>query len=414
MDKLFNSHWFVKIISFFIALMLFAMVNMDDLTSQPGILPSLSDRTSTLEEVEVTVVYDEENYAIVDQTEHVQVKLSGSQSAVAFFQLMRPTFEVFVDVTERQEGVHTLSIQHRGFPGDLSVSIVPQFARVELQEKQTVSIPVDVELVNADAVKEGYSVGTPMVSPVNVTVTAAREVAAEVADAKAYVDVEDADKMLEEAVPVKLYDSSGNELHLDVEPGIVDVRVPITSPNKSVPIKISREGELTEGVSIESINVSPKEVLIYGPFDVLESINVLEGLTIDLDDITEDQTFTMEVPVPPGVQALEPEMVEVEVNIAEEESRQWSDVSIELIGAPEEIDIDFADDEEETLSIIAHGAEANLDQFSVDDIQVYADVSNLSEGEHSVPIQINGPQNIRFSVSKTNVEVIVSGQAESE
>ncbi|WP_368505937.1 YbbR-like domain-containing protein [Alkalihalophilus sp. As8PL] len=414
MDKLFNSHWFVKIISFFIALMLFAMVNMDDLTSQPGILPSLSDRTSTLEEVEVTVVYDEENYAIVDQTEHVQVKLSGSQSAVAFFQLMRPNFEVFVDVTERQEGVHTLSIQHRGFPGDLSVSIVPQFARVELQEKQTVSIPVDVELVNADAVKEGYSVGTPMVSPVNVTVTAAREVAAEVADAKAYVDVEDADKMLEEAVPVKLYDSSGNELHLDVEPGIVDVRVPITSPNKSVPIKISREGELTEGVSIESINVSPKEVLIYGPFDVLESFNVLEGLTIDLDNITEDQTFTMEVPVPPGVQALEPEMVEVEVNIAEEESRQWSDVSIELIGAPGETDIDFADDEEETLSIIAHGAEANLDQFSVDDIQVYADVSNLSEGEHSVPIQINGPQNIRFSVSKTNVEVIVSGQAESE
>jgi YbbR domain-containing protein len=414
MDKLFNSHWFVKIISFFIALMLFAMVNMDDLTSQPGILPSLSDRTSTLEEVEVTVVYDEENYAIVDQTEHVQVKLSGSQSAVAFFQLMRPTFEVFVDVTERQEGVHTLSIQHRGFPGDLSVSIVPQFARVELQEKQTVSIPVDVELVNAEAVKEGYSVGTPMVSPVNVTVTAAREVAAEVADAKAYVDVEDADKMLEEAVPVKLYDSSGNELHLDVEPGIVDVRVPITSPNKSVPIKISREGELAEGVSIESINVSPKEVLIYGSFDVLESFNVLEGLTIDLDDITEDQTFTMEVPVPPGVQALEPEMVEVEVNIAEEESRQWSDVSIELIGASEETDIDFAEDEEETLSIIAHGAEVNLDQFSVADIQVYADVSNLSEGEHSVPIQINGPQNIRFSISKTNVEVIVSGQVESE
>jgi YbbR domain-containing protein len=414
MDKLFNSHWFVKIISFFIALMLFAMVNMDDLTSQPGILPSLSDRTSTLEEVEVSVLYDEENFAIVDQTEHVQVKLSGSQSAIAFFQLMRPTYEVFVDVTERQEGVHTLSIQHRGFPGDLSVSIVPQFARVELQEKQTVSIPVDVELVNTDGVKEGYSVGTPMVSPVNVTVTAAREVAAEVADAKAYVDVTDADKMLEEAVPVKLYDSSGNELHLDVEPGIVDVRVPVTSPNKSVPIKVSREGELEEGLSIESVNVEPKEAVIYGPFDVIESINVLEGLTIDLDDITESETFTMELPVPAGVQKIDPEVVEVTVNVAEEESRQWSDVPIEMIGASDETDVRFNEGEDDTLSIIAHGAETNLDQFSVDDIQVYIDVSGLSEGEHSVPIKINGPQNIRFSVSKTNVEVIVSDQSESE
>ncbi len=390
------------------------MVNIDDLTSQPGVLPSLSDRTSTLEEVEVSVLYDEDNYAIIDQTEHVQVKLSGSQSAIAMFQLMRPDYEVFVDVSEREEGVHTLGVQHRGFPGDLAVSIVPQFVRVELQEKQTVSIPVEVEVVNAEAVEEGYSVGTPLVSPVNVTITAAREIAGQVAESKAYVDVTDANKMIEEAVPVKLYDSNGNELHLDVEPGIVDVKVPITSPNKSIPIRISREGELENGLSIERINMTPKEVVIYGPYDVIDSINVLEGLSLDLSDINENETYSMEVPIPPGVQQVEPETVVIDVEVAEEKSRQWSDVSIELLGRNAGLLVDLAEGQEDTISIVAHATEANLDQFSVDDIQVYADVSGLSEGEHSVPIQINGPQNIRFSVSKTNVNIVVIDQTSSD
>src|SRR5690625_3125193 len=109
MDKLFNSNWFVRIVSFFIALMLFAMVNMDNLSSKPGVLPITSSASYTLEEVELTVIYDEEKYAVMDQTEHVKVNLQGSQSEITMFQLMRPTYEVFVDVTDREEGVHTLS-----------------------------------------------------------------------------------------------------------------------------------------------------------------------------------------------------------------------------------------------------------------------------------------------------------------
>ncbi|UTW70799.1 hypothetical protein KHA80_09330 [Anaerobacillus sp. HL2] len=74
-----------------------------------------------------------------------------------------------------------------------------------------------------------------------------------VALAKGYVDVSGVKETIEKSVPVKVYDQQGNELHIDVNPTVVDVKVPVTSPNKDVPLKINRIGELPEGLSIRTI-----------------------------------------------------------------------------------------------------------------------------------------------------------------
>ncbi|WP_088105803.1 CdaR family protein [Halalkalibacter urbisdiaboli] len=412
MDKLFNSHWFVKIISFFIALMLFTMVNLDNISSQPGVLPSLSEGSYTLEEVELTVLYDEENYSVTDKTEHVQVNLRGPQSVLTYFQLIRPTYEIFVDVTEREAGVHTLSVQHRGFPSELTVSVVPQFVRVELQEKQTISLPVHVDLINSNEIEEGYTVGTPIVTPMNVEVTAAREVIASVASAKAYVDVSGADKMMEEAVPVKLFDEAGNELHLNVNPSIVDVKIPITSPNKRVPVKVPRDGTLPTGLSIESFEINPTEVTIYGPSEVIDKINVIEGTTINLNEITESQTIDVHLPVPKGVERIDPEKVQVTIEVAEEESIEWTDVPIEIIGANQNVNVNFAEDQAPMTGVTIYGSQTLLDKLTLNDIQAFIDVSDKSIGDHELPVQFNGPPNLRFVSEKEKAKVSVTSRSE--
>ncbi|WP_100406039.1 CdaR family protein [Bacillus solitudinis] len=412
MDRLFNSHWFVKIISFFIALMLFTMVNLDNISSQPGVLPSISNGSYTLEEVELTVLYDDENYAVTDKTEHVQVNIRGPQSVITYFQLIRPTYEVFVDVTEREEGVHTLSVQHRGFPSELTVSIVPQFVRVELQEKQTTSLPVDVELINAEQVEEGYTVGTPIVTPMNVEVTAAREIIASVASAKAYVNVAGANKGIEEAVPVKLYDDNGDELQLNVDPSIVDVRVPVTSPNKSVPVKVSREGSLREGLSVDSITVEPNSVTIYGPSEVIDDINILEGVIINLDEVTESQTLEVPLPVPRGVENIDPEVVKVHVTVSEEQSIVWTDIPIEIIGSTDSFDVSFAEGQSDQTSVTILGSKTLLDKLTLDDMQAFIDISEESVGEQEVPIQFNGPPNIRFIPEEENIHIRITTRSE--
>ncbi len=385
--------------------MLFTMVNMDNLASQPGgVLPTINP-TYTLEDVELTVLYDEENYAITDKTEHVQVNLRGPQAQLTLFQLTRPSYEVFVDVTDRGEGVHTLSVQHRNFPSELSVSIVPQYVRVELQEKQTVSFPVQVDIINSNEVEEGYTVGTPIVSPINVDVTAARNLVGEVSVAKAFVDVAGADRTIEETTPVKLYDKDGKELFLTVEPQVVDVKVPITSPNRLVPAKVTRIGELPEGLSINNIKIEPEEVTIYGPNDIIERTNVVDVGELDLNELTESETLEMTVPVPPGIERVSPEKVNVVVTIDEEDSVDFEDVPVETIGSQDDEDVTFNGTSNPTISIRAKGSAELLERLSLADIQVFVDVSDLAAGEHEVEVQVNGPPNIRFEVEDLMIPV---------
>ncbi len=407
-NKLFENHWFIKIISFFIALMLFLMVNQDNLNNQPtAVTPPMATSSYTLEDVQLTAYYDEDRFAITEISESVQVNLRGPQSIITLLQISRPSYEVFVDLTEREAGVHHVNIEHKGFPNELSVSIVPQFTRVVIQEKKTVSIPVEVDLVNQEEVAEGYSVGTPIVTPVNVEITAAEELIDQVAIAKAYVDVRDANETIEKAVPIKIYDHFGNELHLDVEPSVVDVKVPITSPFKTVPIKISREGTLPDGLSIDSIQYEPREVTIFGPQNVINDISLIEGIVLDLSTITENQTVQLDIPRPRGVERIEPNTVEVTIELTEEATRTIDDVPLEVTGISEGYEVEIVEPATELISVMIRGADELIERVTREELQAFIDVSQLTPGEHDIEIQIVGPQNMVFETEIPIATVVV-------
>ena len=407
MDKLYNNPWFVKITSFFIAVMLFAVVNYDNVNNQPGVLPTITNASKTLEEVPLHVHYDEDQYAITEIPENVTVHLRGPQNFLNILQI-RPTYEVYIDLRDLGPGSHNVTVEHRNFPNELNVNIVPQTVRVTIEEKRTISLPVEIDLINKNAINEGYSVGEPVVNPINVEITAAESILNHVAFAKGFVDLEGVKRTVETSVPVKVYDQQGNELHLDVNPTVVDVKIPITSPNKDVPLKVNRLGELPEGLSIRSITTDPKEVTIYAPKDILNEISYIDGLNIDLSTITENTIFEVEIPVPEGVEEVSPSTVDVVVEVDLEEQLEVDNLVIEVIGLTEQMEVSFVEPEEGFVTLTAKGSPNSIDQLQKEDIVVYIDVSQLSVGEHEVPLQISGPQNVTFGNEETNVTIIVS------
>ncbi|MDQ0207473.1 CdaR family protein [Alkalicoccobacillus murimartini] len=412
MDRLFNSHWFVRVIAFFVALMLFAMVNQDNLGNQPSVLPTISNSSYTLEEVDLQVLYNEDDLVLTDAPATVQVNLSGSRSALAYFQMMRPAYEVFIDANELEEGTHRAQIQYRGFPSELSVSVTPSAATIELQEIQTSSFPVQVDLINADNVEEGYTVGTPIVTPINVDVTDAREWLSYVESAKVFVDMEGADSTIEDEYPVHLYNSDGLELEVESNPNFVTVRVPVTSPNKLVPVSIKRTGELQDGLSIENIELEPGDVTVYGPSDYIENLDSLSGVELDLSEIEETTTVELDVPVPEGAERVEPETISVEVTLGEEEERELSSVPLTIMGTTDDKTAVFQLEQPSSISVMAYGTEEQLDRMSTSDFQAYVDISEVSSGDKEVPIEFNGPQNIRFETEDSDALLTVTDQSE--
>lgn len=410
MDKLFNNTWFVKIVSFFIALMLFLMVNMNNQPS--GVLPTIMAGTHTLEDVELLAYYNSERYAITEMPETVKVILKGPQSTLTRFQLSRATYEVYVDLAGKEAGPHHVSVQHRGFPRDLSVTIVPQSVRVVLQEQKTVSVPVEVELQNTDKMAEGYTAGTPEVNPKMVSVKAAEDIVSIVSLAKVFVDLEGIDKSIEENVPVKLFDELGNELQLGAEPSTTTVRVPVQSPSKQVPIEIPETGQLPEGLSIERIDIAQSTTTIYGPRSVLNEIEKVETASLDLSKLTETETVNLNIQVPRGTERIEHESIDVTVTLNKEETKTFEQVPIQLNNIEAELIGEILEPEEGEISVTLKGTKAQLDGILLSDIQAFVDAQGLAVGEHELPIQVTGPPHITLTTSSDKIRINIFDKVE--
>ncbi|PYZ95574.1 hypothetical protein CR205_18780 [Alteribacter lacisalsi] len=415
MDKWFNNKWFIRAVSLFIAVMLYMMVSIDNINNQqPGAgIPGITDGERVLEDVELTILYDEDRYVVTEAPETVQVSLRGPQNLL-MLQIARPQYEVFVDLREEGAGEHYERVQYSGFQSDLSVAVEPSTVRVALQELQTSSFPVQVELLNEDELEAGYAAGTPTVTPSSVDVTGAEGMINQIATARAFIDLSGESETIEESVEVLLYDESGDEIEITPDPPAVDVTVPITSPNKEVPVRIDREGELSNGSAVTSVQANPNTVTIYGPPDVLDDINFVTGLSIDLSEINESTTLELEVPLPEGVERVEPETIEVDVVVDEEESRVFSNFPFDITGLNNDYEVELLDPENAAFDLEVRGSASVLERISQEDIDASIDLDGLSPGEHGVPLRVNGPQNLSFNFDIDEVAVRVYDEEDAE
>ncbi|MDG5788067.1 CdaR family protein [Evansella sp. AB-P1] len=404
MDKWFQNPWAIKGVSLLIAIMLFLIVNLESGT-QPTGLP-ITNNSKVLGDVDLHVYYDEESHVITVAPETVEVTLRGPQNVLTLLSL-RSDYEVYIDVRDREPGEYYVDVQHRNFPNGLTVNVRPSTVRVNIQERQTVSFPVHIELLNEGDIEPGYTIGNPTANPSNVEITAGTGVIDQIAAVRAYVDVVGRDATFEEAARVVVLDQNGNELNINTTPPAVDVTVPITSPNKEVPLRIGREGTLPEGFAIESITAEPSSVTIYGPIDVINDISFIELMDVDLSDVTEDTELEVTVPVPNNVERVSPENVTIRIDISEEDTRVFSDFIIDVIGLEDGLDYQFISPEDGTLNLNLMGSSNVIGRLERSDLHLYIDISDLSEGEHDVPIQFNSPQNVRMDAGRSHVQLVI-------
>ncbi|MFZ4453812.1 CdaR family protein [Salibacterium aidingense] len=414
MDRLFNNPWFVRLVSLLIAVMLYTMVNMDNVSNQPGVLPDSEESSYTVNNVEVEVYYNEEEYEVVDEPETVNVELSGPQTSIMLFQLSRPSFEVYADLEEQGAGVHNVRLQHRDFPADLDVSINPRVVSIELQEQKTVSYPVEIDVNNEDETEEGYSLGEAEASPEEVNIKAPQSVHEEIERVRAEVDAAGVNEAVETEADVIAYDADGNEVDVPIEPETVTISLPVDSPNARVPISLSRQGTLPDDLSIVSLDIEPTEATIYGPADVMEEINTLEAV-LNLTQIEENGTLEIPIKVPEGIEQVDPEAIEVAVEVGEQEERTMEDIPITIDNIPDSYSYTVLDPDELTTGVTVYGSASVLDNLDQGDISLSADWEDAEDNDSPavLPLQTNGPTEVRIEPDIDEIEIEWSDESSS-
>jgi YbbR domain-containing protein len=409
MDKLMNNDWFMRIFSLLLALMLYMSVNIEKET-KPGSLTRNSVGTTNVEtvtDVPVVVYYDRENLVVSGIPKFVNVTLEGPASILKPTKLQRD-FEIYADLTDLELGSHTVPLKYKNISDKLKVKIEPSMINVVIDEKVSKDFPVEVDFIHKNKIADGYSVEHPIVKPNLVTVTGAKELVEKVALVKARVDLEGAKETLEQESRVTVYDVEGKVLDLEVEPSVVEVTVPVKSPSKSVPFKINRTGKLKKGLSIVKIETVPNEVTIFGAKEQIDKIEFIDGITINLDEITKDTTLDVEVPLPKGIKAIDPQKIKVYIEVQEEQKRNFSQLPVSILGLGDEYLLQFLNPETGKLDIAAYGASSILNSIKADDIDLYVNVSELGIGEHEVAVEVNGPQNITWDLPQDKVKIKIT------
>lgn len=451
MDKLFNNRWFLRFFSLVIATMLFFMVNMDDLGNQPNVFPVTNSEQLTVEAVELEVYYDDEQYAIVEMEDTVDLQLSGTQSALNLFQVTSPNYEVYVDLEDLGPGVHNVNVEHRDFPAGVDVSTEPESIQVTLEEREMTTLPVEIEFMNEGELPEGYTLGEPEVTPEEVEVEGAGSQLQDIGSLQAYIDVGGAGETIYETVEVAVYGPYGEELDFDVEPTNVDVVVPITPPSTEVPLEVETEGSLDEDVELVDLSVDPENATIYGNLGVIDDIAALAVGPVDLNGIAESETMDLDIAMPDGVTHVQPETATVQAIVededededadedgneeeneeenaeevaeedeVEEQDTQTMELPLQMDNVPEDVEVTVTD--EELLNVTIEGDEAEMDDLSEEDVRLYIDYAeiddeNMAEGDvtsYEMQVEVEGPNDFMYQPETESVEVEITNPESAE
>lgn len=406
MDKWMDNPWFIKVVALVLAVLLFGSVPKND-PDKPGDVNVPSDeKVETIEEVPVKRIYDTDTLVVSGVPETVSVTLQGPKNLVQQAKTLR-NFEVFVDLTDAEIGNQRVPITIKDVSDRLTVTIEPGYANVSIQEKVTKEFSVEAEF-NGNIVEEGYIAEKPSVKPNKVQITGAKDVIDRITYVKATVNSSGkvSDTITREASILAL-DKDMNKLDVVVEPGVVEVTIPIKSSSKKVPIDIVQKGTPPSGVTIDSITLETKEAEIIADPGVLEKFDRVR-VEVDVSKIEEDTEITLPVIIGEGIVRVSPETVKVAVKVTTASEINISNVPIEIDGMDAGYEVNFLDPADGQTNLTVSGPSEIVSALSSEDFKVLIDVSELEEGNHEVEMKVTAPQNITWKLAKETASISVA------
>src|SRR5690625_944841 len=136
MDRLFQSKWFIRIISLVFAITLYIFVTVEtNVTQDDSRIPlGTVNEVQVLEEVPLGIKIDADQYVVSGVPEHVKVTLEGKTSILTPI-IRQLNFNVFVDLRNLSEGEHHVDVEHENLPDNVTAYIEPKTVDVTIEKR---------------------------------------------------------------------------------------------------------------------------------------------------------------------------------------------------------------------------------------------------------------------------------------
>ncbi|SEC17017.1 CdaR family protein [Paenibacillus sp. GP183] len=393
MDKWLRNTNVVRVIALVIGILLWVVVHMDQKTGT-GTTTSISNREETINNVTITKKYDESLYYVSSVSpSNVQVIVRGKDSEVKKLTTSN-NYRVELDLTKVGKGEHDLALTPVGFPTTLEVVIVPRTVHVVIEEQQKKEVPVVINVKGTPAA--GLKAGQPIVKPNKVYITAPTSRLSEIETVRGEVSVDKADAAVTKQVKLLAYDKNGKEIAVSMNPQVVDVEVPITSPFQTIPLQLKITGDPLKGFAIASIVQTPDKVTVYGKQDVVDKMEFYQGPALNLQNVSASKEYILDIPLLANkITQVDPAKVSIQVEIVPSVTKALENIPITIIGQNDGFNTKVITPDTGKLNITVEGAPKIIDVIKASDVQAIVDVSNLPPGQHPVLVSFNLPSFVK-------------------
>lgn len=301
---------FLVFISFILTMALFVYASESSPSRQSSAV-SIQTTSNTIGNVPVYVDMDSQLYTVTGLPEAVTLRIEGSSSSLlavagnASYRVKTP------NLNELGTGKHMITLQVTGLPSGVKGTVSPETVEIMIEKKASVELPVSVN-VNRSNLPGAYKNGQALVSPARVTISGPESLINQVENVLATVTVPENTKAdYTSSVAVQVLDATGKPLALKIEPEQVQVKVPITTNSKKVPIILTTTGSAGSQYTYQ-LKSDIKEVTILGAQEVLDRLTAIP-VVVDVSQITKTTTQAIKLTLPTGVDSVTPENISVEV-----------------------------------------------------------------------------------------------------
>ena len=376
LDSLLSSRTFLKVVSVIVAFLVWYYVAAERTTEVV--------RTVTLPVEYLNVPAD---MSISSDIRNVDVQIAAPRDVLSGKSL--ESIACQVDLKGLETGRHVRPVRAILPSGVRLIDIKPSNIEVRLARTSTKEVPVEIQVKGG--LPPGYRLENVRLMPETVVIKGPDSKLEEIERVFLRPTVDE----LLESESITLRPTWGEKpedfMDVTVDPAEVQMDYVLVRgiPRKKVPVEITLEGEPHKDYEVQGISVDPPEVVVEAPVDVLDRIREIVLPPVDIEGITEDAVFQVNVPEEgvSGISGIQPSTVRVRVLLSSRQvERMYKDVPIEIRGRSIYPSWRV---EPVAAEVLVKGPPSVLDELEENGppVELFVDVTNIVSRSLRVPLQ---------------------------
>ncbi len=357
-------------------------------------------------------------YEVINNSNTVTFKVSGKRSYLE--RMSNADFRAVADL-ETIENLERVPIEIMVQRYSGSVTVINKTYYLELEVEDLISKPFMITVQTDGEVAERHALGETSASPTLLRVSGPASVVNTIDKAVATVDVEGMSQDVTDSVIPVLYDKEGNEvdtkeLSYNIQNVMVSMQILDT---KDVTLNFQTTGTLPDGYEYVGMEYNPQTVRVKGVSAVLNTVNSITvprevlNLTDATGDIEKDVDISSYLPEGVSLVNSKDAKISVVVKVEKHERRKFEmpTANITVSNLPGRYDVKFS---QETVKVEIEGLALELDVLDEKELTGSIDVSGMTEGEHTVNLDLNLDSKFKRVKNVTvTVEIVSAGSSSS-